>query len=390
MSRPVNKGRSPRARGRPARRSVIADVSGRSPRAAGDAERPWRRAAKAVDPRVRGETLGSDACTCTVDPRVRGETSRGALLASAGGSIRVRGETPCRRRHRCGCRVDPRARGSSTAREQRVSLADPRVRGGDGSSRLIVRRSMGRSPRARETVPSLRQALGTARGRSSRARGDRHPGRSPRARGRSSPRCAGDPRVRGETSDARSRGRSPRARGDLRGSERPRVDPRVRGETRQRRLTGRSRVRGGDSGSRIAVDPRAGDPTVARREVDPARGPPTLMPSSRGRSRVRGETRQDGRRGTGGRSSRAGETWSVRAAVDPRVRSGAAPRAGDQADPRVRGGDGRRRRAGPSFFFGDSSSSRRSTFEWQRTLNEKTESSKQLFLWNAMPAMKAL
>ena len=193
-----DKGRSPRARGKPAsaRRPTAAWRS--IPACAGEAARPDRvRVRPTVDPRVRG---GSSSSSTTAEP-------------SSGRSPRARGKQEIALA-RCGEHGSiPACAGEAVRRRQRARPVpvDPRVRG--GSEKTMTR----------DVFPH---------GRSPRARGKRHPCRHSRQPERSIPACAGE-------------ARNQRAEG-----KRTRVDPRVRGGSRVRcdrmaPATGRSpRARG--------------------------------------------------------------------------------------------------------------------------------------------------
>ena len=168
-------------------------------------------------PACAGETFrfASAPCTVTVDPRVRG-----------GDDIPASGQRPCKGR-------SPRARGRRAAKAigissvrsipacagetvdgQTLSLAmrvDPRVRGGDRSTKSGCKRSSGRSPRARGRQPSVfiwsspERSIPACAGETLRSCfGRRFPRVDPRVRG-------GDRRLDDAVLD--EVGRSPRARG---------------------------------------------------------------------------------------------------------------------------------------------------------------------------------
>ena len=196
-------GRSPRARGRPSARQAPAGRWRSIPACAGETDgRLVIWASSEVDPRVRGGDAPAQQCLRTSpgrSPRARGrhvvadhaEVDDGSIPACAGETIprRIFGHAP---------QVDPRVRGGdrpigaasellpgrsprargrhhlvpdgfrslgsipacagetiTTCVHVMSSKVDPRVRGGDTSTRSSLRRPLGRSPRARGRLSAV-------------------------------------------------------------------------------------------------------------------------------------------------------------------------------------------------------------------------------------------
>ena len=147
----------PRVRGGDARRHVRRyRAGGRSPRARGRPLHSMRRhLTDGSIPACAGETAGQ-GCTLhrkRVDPRVRGgdTTSPAAIDLTGGRSPRARGRRTSTASPPATGRSIPACAGETVCCNVLTLMqwVDPRVRGGDASSRICLSRVTGRSPRAR-------------------------------------------------------------------------------------------------------------------------------------------------------------------------------------------------------------------------------------------------